>query len=213
MPMLNPSRRTLSLGAVALTLTASCPVVAREAVAPGQPAPDFTARDTAGREVRLSSFKGKVVVLEWTNHDCPYVKKHYSAGNMQNLQKKYTGEGVVWLTVASSPVGEQGFVTPEDANNVVKTSGAAPTSVLMDSKSNISRLYQAKNTPLMVVVDAKGTVAYAGAIDDKPSSNPADIATSKNYVAQALDEIKAGKPVSVASTKPYGCFVKYAPQS
>lgn len=179
----------------------------------GAPAPDFTATDSNGKTVQLSALKGKTVVMEWTNNGCPYVKKHYVNGNMQGLQKKYTADGVVWLTVASSPQGEQGYVTPEDANNVVKTSGAAPTAVLMDSKSNISRLYQAKNTPLMVVVDAKGTVAYAGAIDDKPSSNPADIATSKNYVAQALDEIKAGKPVSVASTKPYGCFVKYAPQS
>lgn len=179
----------------------------------GAPAPDFTATDSNGKTVQLSALKGKTVVMEWTNNGCPYVKKHYSAGNMQNLQKKYTGDGVVWLTVASSPVGEQGYVTPEDANKDVKTLGAAPTAVLMDSKSNIARLYQAKNTPLMVVVDAKGTVAYAGAIDDKPSANPADIATSKNYVAQALDEIKAGKPVSVASTKPYGCFVKYAPQS
>jgi len=179
----------------------------------GAPAPDFTATDSNGKTVQLSALKGKTVVMEWTNNGCPYVKKHYSVGNMQNLQKKYTADGVVWLTVASSPQGEQGYVTPEDANNVVKTSGAAPTAVLMDSKSGISRLYQAKNTPLMVVVDAKGNVAYAGAIDDKPTSNPADIATSKNYVAQALDEIKAGKPVSVASTKPYGCFVKYAPQS
>lgn len=194
---------TLASGGVAL---ADAPKV-------GAPAPDFTATDSNGKTVQLSALKGKTVVMEWTNNGCPYVKKHYSAGNMQNLQKKYTGEGVVWLTVASSPVGEQGFVTPEDANNVVKTSGAAPTSVLMDSKSNISRLYQAKNTPLMVVVDAKGTVAYAGAIDDKPTSNPADIPGSKNYGAQALDEIKACKPVSVASTEPYGCFVKYTPQS
>lgn len=194
---------TLAFGGVAM---ADAPKV-------GAPAPDFTATDSNGKTVQLSALKGKTVVMEWTNNGCPYVKKHYSAGNMQNLQKKYTADGVVWLTVASSPQGEQGYVTPEDANNVVKTSGAAPTAVLMDSKSNISRLYQAKNTPLMVVVDAKGTVAYAGAIDDKPSSNPADIPGSKNYVAQALDEIKAGKPVSVASTKPYGCFVKYAPQS
>lgn len=194
---------TLAFGGVAM---ADAPKV-------GAPAPDFTATDSNGKTVQLSALKGKTVVMEWTNNGCPYVKKHYSAGNMQALQKKYTADGVVWLTVASSPQGEQGYVTPEDANNVVKTSGAAPTAVLMDSKSNISRLYQAKNTPLMVVVDAKGTVAYAGAIDDKPTSNPADIPGSKNYVAQALDEIKAGKPVSVASTKPYGCFVKYAPQS
>lgn len=194
---------TLASGGVAL---ADAPKV-------GAPAPDFTATDSNGKTVQLSALKGKTVVMEWTNNGCPYVKKHYSGGNMQNLQKKYTADGVVWLTVASSPQGEQGYVTPEEANKDTASRGAAPTAVLMDSKSGISRLYQAKNTPLMVVVDATGNVAYAGAIDDKPTSNPADIPGSKNYVAQALDEIKAGKPVSVASTKPYGCFVKYAPQS
>jgi peroxiredoxin len=169
--------------------------------------------DSNGKTVALSDLKGKTVVMEWTNNGCPYVKKHYGAGNMQALQKKYTADGVVWLSVASSPQGEQGFVTPEQANNDTKTRNAAPTAVLMDSKSNISRLYGAQVTPHMFVIDAKGAVAYAGAIDDKPSSNPADIPGARNYVAQALDEIKAGKPVSVASTKAYGCYVKYAPQS
>lgn len=179
----------------------------------GQPAPDFKATDSTGKTVSLSEFKGKQVVLEWTNNGCPYVKKHYGSGNMQALQKKYTGEGVVWLTVASSPVGEQGYVTADEANSDTKTRGASPTAVLLDSKSNIARMYEAKNTPLMVVVDAKGQVAYMGAIDDKPTANPADVKGAHNYVAQALDELKAGKPVSVASTKAYGCFVKYAPQS
>jgi peroxiredoxin len=179
----------------------------------GAPAPDFKAMDSNGKTVALSDLKGKTVVMEWTNNGCPYVKKHYGAGNMQALQKKYTADGVVWLSVASSPQGEQGFVTPEQANNDTKTRNAAPTAVLMDSKSNISRLYGAQVTPHMFVIDAKGAVAYAGAIDDKPSSNPADIPGARNYVAQALDEIKAGKPVSVASTKAYGCYVKYAPQS
>ncbi|MCC7046034.1 MAG: redoxin domain-containing protein [Alphaproteobacteria bacterium] len=179
----------------------------------GAPAPDFKATDSNGKTVALSEFKGRTVVMEWTNNGCPYVKKHYGAGNMQALQKKYTGEGVVWLTVASSPQGEQGYVTAAEANSDTKTRGAAPTAVLLDSKSNIARLYEARNTPLMVVVDAKGQVAYLGAIDDKPTANPADIPGAKNYVAQALDEIKAGKPVSVASTKAYGCYVKYAPQS
>lgn len=179
----------------------------------GAPAPDFQIVDSTGKMRSLGEFKGKTVVLEWTNNGCPYVKKHYGPGNMQALQKKYTADGVVWLTVASSPQGEQGFVTAEQANNDTKTRGAAPTAVLLDPGSKVSRAYEARNTPMMVVVDAKGTVAYAGAIDDKPSSNPADIPGAKNYVAQALDEIKAGKPVSVASTKAYGCYVKYAPQS
>lgn len=197
----------------ALVATLAFAGAAMAEVKPGTPAPDFTATDSNGKTVQLSSLKGKTVVMEWTNNGCPYVKKHYGPGNMQALQKKYTADGVVWLTVASSPPGEQGYVTAEQANADTKNRGAAPTAVLLDHKSTISRLYQAKNTPLMVVVDAKGTVAYMGAIDDKPTSNPADIPGAKNYVAQALDEIKAGKPVSVASTRPYGCFVKYAPQS
>ncbi len=179
----------------------------------GAPAPDFKVVDSTGKMRSLGEFKGKTVVLEWTNNGCPYVRKHYGPGNMQALQKKYTAEGVVWLTVASSPAGEQGFVTAEQANNDTKSRAAAPTAVLLDPKSQVSRAYDARNTPLMVVVDAKGSVAYYGAIDDKPSSDPADIPKAKNYVAQALDEIKAGKPVSVASTRPYGCYVKYAPQS
>lgn len=179
----------------------------------GAPAPDFTATDSNGKPVQLSALKGKTVVMEWTNNGCPYVKKHYGSGNMQALQKKYTGEGVVWLTVASSPQGEQGFVTAAEANDDTKTRGAAPTAVLMDSKSNIARLYGAQVTPHMFVIDAKGAVAYAGAIDDKPSANPADVKVAKNYVAAALDEIKAGKPVTTASTRAYGCTVKYAPQS
>lgn len=201
------------LSAALVAVVALAGVAMADAPKVGAPAPDFTATDSNGKTVQLSALKGKTVVMEWTNNGCPYVKKHYVNGNMQGLQKKYTGDGVVWLTVASSPQGEQGYVTPDEANKDTASRNAAPTAVLMDSKSSISRLYQAKNTPLMVVVDAKGTVAYAGAIDDKPSSNPADIPGAKNYVAQALDEIKAGKPVSVASTKPYGCFVKYAPQS
>lgn len=203
--------KLLATAAIATAMALAGPALAEVKV--GAPAPDFKATDSYGKTVALSDFKGKTVVMEWTNNGCPYVKKHYGPGNMQALQKKYTADGVVWLTVASSPPGEQGYVTAEQANADTKNRGAAPTAVLLDHKSTISRLYQAKNTPLMVVVDAKGTVAYMGAIDDKPTSNPADIPGAKNYVAQALDEIKAGKPVSVASTRPYGCFVKYAPQS
>jgi peroxiredoxin len=179
----------------------------------GQPAPDFKATDSHGKTVQLSELRGKTVVLEWTNNGCPYVRKHYNSGNMQALQKKYTAEGVVWLTVASSPQGEQGYVTPEQANEDTRTRNAAPTAVLMDSKSNISRLYGAQVTPHMFVIDAKGTVAYAGAIDSIRSADPADVPKATNYVAQALEELKAGKPVSVASTRAYGCTVKYAPQS
>jgi peroxiredoxin len=179
----------------------------------GAPAPDFQVVDSNGKTRSLAEFKGKTVVLEWHNNGCPYVKKHYGTGNMQALQKKYTGEGVTWLTVASSPAGEQGHVSAPDANAYAKSAGAAPSAVLLDHKSEISRAYDARNTPLMVVIDAKGQVAYYGAIDDKPTSNPDDVKGARNYVAQALDEMKAGKPVSTASTRPYGCYVKYAPQS
>jgi peroxiredoxin len=179
----------------------------------GQPAPDFKATDSYGKTVQLSELRGKTVVLEWTNNGCPYVKKHYNSGNMQALQKKYTSDGVVWLTVASSPQGEQGYVTPEQANNDTRTRNAAPSAVLMDSKSNISRLYGAQVTPHMFIIDAKGTVAYAGAIDSIRSTDPDDVPKATNYVAQALEELKAGKPVTTAATRAYGCFVKYAPQS
>ncbi len=210
-------RKTLVAVSVigALALAAGAAPIGKAWAEPkvGAPAPDFQVVDSTGKMRSLSEFKGKTVVLEWTNNGCPYVRKHYGPGNMQSLQKKYTADGVVWLTVASSPPGEQGFVTAEQANSDTKTRGAAPTAVLLDPGSKVSRAYEARNTPLMVVVDAKGTVAYAGAIDDKPSSNPGDIPGAKNFVAQALDEIKAGKPVSVASTRAYGCYVKYAPQS
>lgn len=198
------------VSAAALALAAGA---ANAEIRAGAPAPDFQVVDSTGKMRSLGEFKGNTVVLEWTNNGCPYVRKHYGAGNMQALQKKYTADGVVWLTVASSPAGEQGYVTPEQANADTKTRGASPTAVLLDPKSQVSRAYDARNTPLMVVIDAKGQVAYYGAIDDKPSSNPADIPGAKNYVAQALDEIKSGKPVSVSSTRPYGCYVKYAPQS
>lgn len=205
-------RKTL----VAVSIAGALALVAGAAVAEpkvGAPAPDFQVVDSTGKMRSLGEFKGKTVVLEWTNNGCPYVRKHYGAGNMQALQKKYTAEGVVWLTVASSPEGYFGYVTAEQANDDTKSRGAAPTAVLLDPKSQVSRAYQAQVTPHMYVIDAKGTLVYAGAIDDKPSTDPADIPKAKNHVAQALDEIKAGKSVSVASTKAYGCYVKYAPQS
>ena len=209
MPMLNPSRRTLSLGAVALTLAASCPVVAREAVAPGQPAPDFTARDTAGREVRLSSFKGKVVVLEWTNHDCPYVKKHYGTGNMQALQKEATAQGVVWLTISSSAAGSQGHVNGLEAEKLTSDRKAVPTAFLLDHDGRVGRLYGASATPHMYVIDKAGLLAYIGAIDDKPSTNRDDVPLARNYVREALAAVQSGQAVKTASTRVYGCTIKY----
>ena len=179
----------------------------------GAAAPDFTVTDSNGKAQSLSAYKGKTVVMEWTNDGCPYVRKHYNSGNMQALQKKYTGEGVVWLTVASSPEGEQGYVTAADANRDTQTRNASPTAVLLDSKSSIARLYQARNTPLMVVIDPAGEIAYMGAIDDKPTASLEDVKGAHNYVAAALDALQAGKPIAVSSTRAYGCYVKYAPQS
>lgn len=176
----------------------------------GAPAPDFQCTDSAGRTRSLSEFKGKTVVLEWTNRQCPFVKKHYDLCNMQALQKKYAGQGVVWLSVVSSAPGNQGYVTAPEANEHVKAVGAAPTAVLLDPDGKVGRLYGAQTTPHCFVIDGTGKLVYAGAIDDKNSTNPADIKGAKNYVADALDALKSGKPVPTASTRAYGCGVKYA---
>jgi peroxiredoxin len=174
----------------------------------GEPAPTFQATDTTGQSRQLSDFKGKFVVLEWHNQGCPYVKKHY-AGNMQKLQKEWTGKGVVWLTVISSAPGKQGAVTADQENAYLKEKGAAPTAVLLDSDGKVGKAYGAKTTPHMFVIDPQGKLVYNGAIDSKESTDVADIATSKNYVSAALTEAMAGKTVSTASTRPYGCGVKY----
>jgi hypothetical protein len=175
----------------------------------GEAAPAFTGVDSNGKPVSLAQFKGKHVVLEWHNHGCPYVKKHYGSGNLPKLQKEWTGKGVIWLAIISSAAGKEGHVDGPTANANMKQAGAAPTATLLDPKGEIGKLYGAKTTPHMFVISPQGTLIYNGAIDDKPSSDAGDIATSKNYVAQALTESLSGKPVSVPSTNPYGCSVKY----
>ena len=175
----------------------------------GQPAPAFTLTGTDGKPHALADYQGKYVVLEWINHDCPFVKKHYGSGNMQKLQKKYTEQGVVWLSVNSSAPGKQGNYPPEQANALTKEKNAAPTALLLDPDGTVGKAYGAKTTPHMYVIDPKGTLVYAGGIDDKPSTDPADIAAARNHVDQALGEALAGKPVTVASSTPYGCSVKY----
>lgn len=177
----------------------------------GQPAPAFSAKDTNGKTVSLADLKGKTVVLEWSNHECPFVKKHYTGNNMQALQKKWTGQDVVWLTIVSSPVGEQGYVDAAQANKLTVDRGAAPSAVLLDPKSQIARAYGATVTPHMYVIDKTGKLAYAGGIDDKPSTRVDDLAGAKNYVDSALTELAQGKAVSTATSRPYGCTVKYAP--
>ena len=175
----------------------------------GEPAKDFTLKSAAGKEVSLSDYKGKVVVLEWTNTGCPFVKKHYGSGNMQKLQKDAAAKGVVWLTICSSAPGKQGNLSAADASKLVAEEGAAPAAYLIDEDGKVGQLYGAKRTPEMYVINKEGTLVYHGAIDDKKSPDPADIASSKNHVVAALDEVLAGKPVSTPKTEAYGCSVKY----
>lgn len=175
----------------------------------GEPAPDFTATDVNGKTHKLSAYKGKTVVLEWHNPECPFVRKHYSSSNMQNLQKTATKDGVVWLTINSGAAGKQGHQTADSAKALLKSQGAAPSAYLLDAKGTVGRLYEAKTTPHMYVIDPKGTLVYMGAIDDKPTADPNDIKRAKNYVTVALAAVKTGTPVADAATKPYGCAVKY----
>ena len=175
----------------------------------GQPAPAFSATDTAGQTVSLDSLKGKTVVLEWSNHQCPFVKKFYGSGTMQQLQQDATKDGVVWVTVISSAPGKQGHVTAAEANELTTSRKAAPTHVVLDESGAIGRLYAAKTTPHMFVIDSQGVLRYQGAIDDKPSTKQEDIADAKNYVTAALADLKAGRPVAESNTKSYGCSVKY----
>ena len=203
------SRRLATMAGIATLLTVST-ATARDAVQPGKPAPDFTAKDAAGKDVRLSSFKGRTVVLEWTNQDCPYVRKHYGSGNKQALQKDATGQNVVWLTVSSSAPGAQGHVNGLEAEKLTVDRKAAPSAFLLDPDGRVGRLYGATVTPHMYVIDKAGTLAFMGGIDDKPTSNQADIKTARNYVREALTSVAAGQPVKTASTRPYGCTIKYA---
>lgn len=176
----------------------------------GEPAPAFTATSTAGSPVSLGSYKGKVVVLEWTNHECPYVRKHYESGNMQALQRETTGQGIVWLTIISSAKGEQGYVTPAQADELTTSRKAAPTLVLLDEKGVVGRMYGATNTPHMYVVTQTGLLVYAGAIDDRPTTRKADVPGANNYVKAALESVAAGQPVKTPVTRAYGCTVKYS---
>src|SRR5437868_4338236 len=175
----------------------------------GAAAPDFSLPDVSGKTHSLSEYKGKYVVLEWFNPECPFVKKHYGSGNMQKLQEEYTGKGVVWLTIDSNAPGSEGNMTPEQAAKVAAAWKTHQTALLLDPEGKAGRAYGAKNTPNMVVVSPEGKIAYEGAIDSKATPNPADIPSSTNYVKVALDESLAGKPVTTANTKPYGCHVTY----
>lgn len=175
----------------------------------GEQAPDFTLVDSKGMEHSLKDFAGKHVVLEWLNHDCPFVKKHYDSNNMQSLQGEFTNKGVVWLSVISSAPGKQGYATPENANTLKEAKGSKATAVLLDTTGEVGQLYAAKTTPHMYVIDPEGVLIYQGAIDSTPSADPADIASSVNYVSQALSQSMNGEAISMPKTKAYGCSVKY----
>jgi len=176
----------------------------------GAPAPGFTATDTNGKVHKLSEYQGKFVVLEWTNRGCPYTQKHYNSGNMQRLQHEWTSRGVVWLTVVSSAAGKQGYVTASEENTYLKQANAAPTAVLLDPSGTVGHLYDAKTTPHIFIINPKGELIYNGAIDDRPTTDLADVNGAKNYVSIALEEATSGKPVSTPTSRPYGCSVKYA---
>ena len=201
--------RRATAGVVVAAGFALASTVAVADAVPGKHAPDFAGTDSNGKTHKLSDYKGKTVVLEWTNDGCPYVRKHYGAGNMQALQKEAADKGVVWLSVISSAKGEQGHVDGAGANKLTADRKAVPAAVLLDPQGTIGRAYGAKTTPHMYVIDKDGKLVYNGAIDDKPTSNVADIKTARNYLREALAAVAEGKPVAMATTRAYGCSVKY----
>jgi hypothetical protein len=175
----------------------------------GEAAPDFTLVDSHGNSHSLSDFQGKFVVLEWLNHDCPFVRKFYNAGKMQELQATYTGKDVVWLSIISSRTGEQGHMTPDQINAANDSKNVKATAVLIDEPGTVGRMYDARTTPHMFVISPDGVLLYDGAIDDKPTANPSDIEGANNYLVAALDAAMNGEEVAVKTTRPYGCSVKY----
>jgi peroxiredoxin len=201
---------TLSLSAlVAFVACGDAEMEARSNGLVGSPAPAFTLTDSNGAQHSLADFRGKFVVLEWINHDCPYVRKHYDAGNMQNLQRSYAARGVVWLSINSSAPGKQGHFTPAEINRLQREKNAAPAAYLIDSAGTVGRAYGAQTTPHMYIINPQGAVIYQGAIDSNSSSDPETIPGAENYVRRALDEALDGKAVSNSSTRSYGCSVKY----
>ncbi len=202
--------RFVAIAALMMTAAPAAFATAAAEQAVGQPAGNFKLIDASGRDVQLSDYRGKTVVLEWHNPGCPFVKKHYESGNMQTTQAQARAGGAVWLTINSGAPGKQGHMTGPEAQSFVTSAKAVPTSYLLDPRGVVGKGYGAKTTPQIYVIDPTGKLAYNGAIDDKPTADKADIATARNHALAALAEVKAGKPVSVAETRPYGCSVKYA---
>jgi peroxiredoxin len=191
----------------AATLAAAAPAFANATV--GQKAPEFSAKDTTGKTVNLADFKGKTVVLEWVNPGCPYVRKHYGAGNMQSTQKDAADKGVVWLAINSTDTGHQDYLAPAALQKWMTEQKAPSAHTLMDESGKVGQLYAARTTPHMYIINPQGVLVYAGGIDSIASANPADIKSATNYIKQSLGETLSGKPISNAITKPYGCSVKY----
>ncbi len=199
-------RPLVAAGCLALAFAAQ-PIAAKPEL--GQAAPAFSVTDTTGKVWSLADVAGQGMILEWTNHDCPYVQKHYGSGNMQALHKEARDAGYLWLSVISSAPGKQGHVTPAQADALTKDRGAHPTAVLLDEDGTMGRAYGAQTTPHLYVIDGSGTLVYMGGIDDRATTDPADVAGAANYVQLALADLAAGKPVANATTRPYGCSVKY----
>jgi peroxiredoxin len=200
-------RSALLVMAVVLLMAAAPLLIAAARI--GAPAPDFTGTTSMGKTIHLSDFHGKFVVLEWHNNGCPYVRKHYNSGNMQNLQKQWTAKGIVWLTIISSAPGKQGYVTAGEENEYLTKMNAAPTAAILDPDGTIGHMYDAKTSPHMFVINPQGVLIYDGAIDDKPTTDLGDVQGATNYVSLALEAAMGGKPVVMQTSRPYGCSVKY----
>ncbi|NIJ19520.1 peroxiredoxin [Sphingomonas naasensis] len=200
--------RWIFAGLAAVCVSSAAPLAAEPGI--GAAVPNFRAYDMHGKIVDLSQYRGKTVVLEWNNPGCPFVQKHYQSGNMQKSQAAAVAQGAVWLTINSGPPGKQGHMSGVEAQKFVADQHAAPSAYLLDPQGLIGKGFGAKTTPHMYVIDGDGRLAYNGAIDDKPTADKADIAGARNHVLAALGEMRAGKPVSVPESRPYGCSVKYA---
>lgn len=204
------SRALSAFAVVALAAPATVSAQPAAIAQIGQPAPNFTLADTAGRQVRLADFRGRIVVLEWNNPGCPFVQKHYRSSNMQRTQQAARAQNVVWLTINSGAPGKQGHMTTPQAAAFQRSAGLHASHYLLDAQGTVGRLYAARTTPHMYVINARGTLVYAGAIDDRPTADAADIAGARNYVTAALADLRANRPVATTSSRPYGCSVKYA---
>jgi len=202
-------RQTLVALAATAAAAAAVRTPAEAAAQTGRAAPEFSVTDTKGVRHALAAYRGKTVILEWTNHECPYTVRHYATGNMQALQTAATASGAIWLTVISSRPRTQGYVEAAEADGLTTSRNARPTGVVLDPQGQLGRLYGARTTPHMFIIDGSGVLVYMGAIDDRPSAGHASVKGARNYVREALDAIAAGRPIALASTRPYGCTVKY----